>query len=136
MNKTSVRLQEGNIISIKVPINLKRTRGRKTLIFPEGDHAQNFNEPHPDETMLKALAKAYHWQRQVEKGVYSSLENLAERKKINTSYVSRIVRLNYLCPMIKKAIMDGTHPRTLMLQDMLAPFPDIWEEQMEYFGFN
>jgi len=135
MNNIEINLQAGNIISIKVPINLKRPLGRKTLILPNGSHTSSFSHHTPDEAMLKALAKAYHWQQQIHKGVYGSIEELSKRKKINSSYVSRILRLNYLCPQIKQAIMEGTQPRTLMLQDMLTPFPDLWAEQMSHFGF-
>jgi hypothetical protein len=135
MNNMEVNLQAGNIISIKVPINLKRPIGRKTLILPDGSCISAFSHHQPDEVMLKALAKAYYWQRQIYKGVYASIEDLSKRKKINASYVSRILRLNYLCPQIKQAVMDGTQPRILMLQNMLNPFPDLWTEQMKHFGF-
>ena len=89
MNNISINLRNENIISIKVPVNFKRRHSRKTLILSnEGNIAEN-SERTPDEALLKALAKAYHWQRQLDKGTYSSVEDLAKRKKINSSYVSR-----------------------------------------------
>lgn len=135
MHNTTINLQDGNIISIKVPICVKRKHSRKTLILPDGGTGNIMSDRQPDEALLKAIAKAYHWQRQIDKGVYSSVEDLAKRKNINSSYVSRIVRLNYLSPAIKKAIMDGTQPRTLLLEDMRKPFPDLWDEQMKHFNF-
>lgn len=50
--------------------------------------------------------------------------------------MSQILRLNRLAPDIKRAILDGTQPRTLTLQDFGAPFPDLWAEQREVFGFT
>ena len=136
MNNISINLRNDNIISIKVPVNFKRQHSRKTLILSnEGNITEN-SERTPDEALLKALAKAYHWQRQLDKGTYSSVEDLAKRKKINSSYVSRILRLNYLSPTIKQAILDGTQPKTLMLEDMRHAFPDLWDEQLAFFGFS
>ena len=64
------------------------------------------------------------------------MDELSRQRKINSSYLSRILRLNQLAPQIKKAILEGTQPRQLILQDMQRPFPEIWEEQLQHFGFD
>ena len=71
----------------------------------------------------------------LDSGHYKSIDDLARKRKINASYMSRILRLNQLAPQIKKAILDGTQPRQLSLQDMQTPFPDVWDEQLKHFGF-
>ncbi len=123
-----------NIISIKVPLNLKRKGGRKLIMSP-ASHLNTIPVRKPDETMVRALARAWKWQRMLDEGKYKSLDDLAQQNKINASYVSRILRLTLLAPNIKQAIMDGMQPRGMSLQDMQQPFPDLWEEQREWFGF-
>jgi hypothetical protein len=124
-----------NVISIKVPIKIKRHGGRKLVLPPDGATALQSPARKPDETLLRALAKAHLWQAQLDKGMFASIEDLARRKKINPSYASRILRLNLLAPAIKQGILDGTQPRTLSLQELQKPFPDLWGEQEKFLGF-
>ena len=87
--------------------------------------------------MIKVIAKAYFWQKQLDKGMYRSIDDLAVKKKINSSYISRILRLNLLAPQIKQVILDGTQPRGLRpARYANQPFPDIWDEQLKVFGFT
>lgn len=123
-----------NIISIKIPMNVKRKGGRKLIMLPAARDGITPSRK-PDETMVRALSRAWMWQKMLDEGKYSSLDHLAAQNKINPSYVSRILRLTLLAPDIKQAILDGAQPRGMSLQDMLKPFPDLWEEQREWFGF-
>ncbi|MBL0320113.1 MAG: hypothetical protein IPP74_12620 [Alphaproteobacteria bacterium] len=126
---------DGNIISIKVPLSMKHHHGRKLIMLPKNIRI-TAPQGKPDEAMVKALARAWMWQKYLDNGKYSSLEDLAEKSKINASYVSRILRLNLLSPNIKSAILNGMQPRTFNLQGMMAPFPEFWEEQFKHFGFT
>ena len=131
-----VKMMANNIISIRVPMRIKKYGGKKMIILPEGYQIKPPEEsPKLDETLITALAKAYYWQNLLDTGRYTSIDDLSRKRKINPSYVSRILRLNQLSPQIKTAILDGTQPRQLSLQDMQTPFPDIWEEQLKHFGF-
>jgi hypothetical protein len=134
MSEPQLRVQ-GNIISIKVPLNMKRHGGRKFILIPKNIRI-NSPQGKPDETMVKALARAWMWQKALDSGKHSSIEELAVKNDINPSYISRMLRLNLLAPDIKQAILDGTQPRTFNLQGMLAPFPESWEEQAKCFGFQ
>jgi hypothetical protein len=64
---TTVITAQNNIISIKVPIKIKRYGGKKMMVLPDGEQAAP-PQKKPDETMIKALAKAYFWQKQLIKG--------------------------------------------------------------------
>ncbi len=107
------------------------------IILPEGYKIKPPEEaPKLVETLITALAKAYYWQNLLDTGRYKSIDDLARKRKINSSYVSRILRLNQLSLQIKTAILDGTQPRQLSLQDMQTPFPELlWEEQFKHFEF-
>ena len=131
-----VKMMANNTISIRVPMRIKKCGGKKMIILPEGYQMTPPQEaPKQDETLVTALAKAYYWQNLLDSGHYKSIDDLARKRKINASYMSRILRLNQLAPQIKKAILDGTQPRQLSLQDMQTPCPDVWDEQLKHFGF-
>ncbi len=85
--------------------------------------------------MANMSARVNPYAEILDTGRYTSIDDLSRKRKINPSYVSRILRLNQLSPQIKTAILDGTQPRQLSLQDMQTPFPDIWDEQLKHFGF-
>jgi hypothetical protein len=105
------------------------------MIAPDGVvAAASFRKP--DEALVRALAKARYWQDQIASGEFRSLDDLAKRKKINPSYVSRILRLNQLAPVIKAAILDGRQPVSMDVQKLQKPFPNLWQEQLEHFGFD
>lgn len=37
---------------------------------------------------------------------------------------------------IIEALIAGRQPQFLTLADLLRPFPDTWQEQRKFFGFN
>lgn len=120
--------------TVRVPLTLKRYGGRKLVIVPDGGGVPERPHANLDDTLLKALARAYRWKRLLESGQVRSLNELAETEKINPSYLSRIYRLTLLAPDIVEAILDGRQPRTLQLADLMDDLPVEWERQREMFG--
>ncbi len=51
--------------------------------------------------------------------------------KINSSYVSRLLRLTLLAPDLVEAILDGRQPEGMTLPELMEPFPVEWTEQVE-----
>jgi len=123
-----------NTLTIRIPLTLKRHGGRKLVIVPEGDGVPVRSNPSPDNTLLKALARAHRWRRMLEQGKVQSMAELAEAEKINPSYLSRIYRLTLLAPDIVETILDGRQPRTVQLADLIADIPDEWDRQREMFA--
>jgi hypothetical protein len=121
--------------TIRVPLKLRRHGGRKLVIVPEGAGIPVRAKATPDDTLLKALARAHRWRRMLESGQARSINELAEIEKINASYISRILRLTFLAPDIVTAILNGRQPRTLQLADMLEDVPTEWEKQREGLFF-
>lgn len=121
-------------ITVSVPVNFRRKGCRKLILLPDNAVEQSRNTA-PDTTLLNAIAKAHRWQGLYERGGFTSLDAFAEKYGINVSYAARILRLNLLAPDIREAILHGRQPRTLKLVDLLAPFPALWSEQREKFGF-
>ena len=121
--------------TVRVPLKLRRHGGRKLVIVPEGEGIPERPRPSPDDTLLKAFARAHRWKRMLESGQVRSLNELAEAEKINPSYLTRIYRLTLLAPDIVEAILDGRQPRTLQLADLMDDLPVEWGRQRERFTF-
>ena len=133
---TAIRVSlQNDVISIRVPISMRRHGGKKHIILPE-TVPNGMRHGKPDDTLIRALAKAKHWQALMDGGAYRSLGDFAKRRKINASYVSRILRLNDLAPDIKAAILDGRQPPTMDMLILQKPFPDLWHEQLAHFGIG
>ena len=79
--------------------------------------------------MVKALARAFGWRKLLETGVYGTIEELAGAEKINSSYVSRILRLTLLAPQIVEAILDGRQPEKMTQVVLMEPLSVYWAEQ-------
>jgi hypothetical protein len=82
-----------------------------------------------DNTLVKALARAFRWKRMLESGEFASISELAEREGIAFTYMARLLRLSLLAPEIVDAIMDGRQPESVTLANMMDPFPLDWKEQ-------
>ena len=74
------------------------------------------------EAAAKALARAFRRRKLLETGVYGTIEELAAAEKINSSYVSRILRLTLLAPDVVKAILNGKHAPKVTLATLMQPF--------------
>lgn len=61
---------------------------------------------------------------------------MADKGRINRSYLSRTIRLSLLAPDIIEAILMGTQRPTLRLADLEEPFSIDWEQQRATFGFD
>ena len=94
----------------------------------EGAHAE-LERPQPDGTLVKALARAWRWQRMLDEGVYTSVSEIGDTENISKSYVSRILRLALLAPDIIEAILGGRVDQSLMLERLEGPLPASWKEQ-------
>jgi hypothetical protein len=56
------------------------------------------SKPQPDGTPVKALARAWRWQRMLDEGVYGSVIEISDAEGISKSYVSRVLQLALLAP--------------------------------------
>lgn len=119
--------------TVRVPLNIRRHGGRKLVIVPEDSTVPVRPNPSPDDTLLKALARAYRWKRMLENGSVRSLTELAEEERVNVSYITRIYRLTFLAPDIIEAILEGRQPRTLQLADLMDDIPVEWAQQRQHF---
>ncbi|WP_425429313.1 hypothetical protein [Citreimonas salinaria] len=84
-----------------------------------------------DNTLVKALARAFRWKRMLESGEFATIAELAEREGIAFTYMARLMRLSLLAPHVVEAILNGKQGPELTLARVLEPFPLNWTEQMD-----
>jgi hypothetical protein len=122
---------DGNTLVVRIPMRLQRRGGRKRIVAPDGNEHVPTNKPQPDSTLVKALARAWRWQKLLDEGAYTSVTEISEAEGIGKSYVSRILRLALLAPEIVEVILAGWTDQALMLERLERPLPLNWEEQRE-----
>jgi hypothetical protein len=120
-------------LTVHVPLTLCRRGGRKLVVCPEGV-ISIARGPRIDNALVKALARAYRWQRLLEDGTYASVAEIAKAEQINDSYVSRLLRLTLLAPDIVERILDGRQPQGLQVEARLKPMPIEWVKQRKLVG--
>jgi len=121
-------------VTVEVPFTIRKRGGRKQVITPDGASAWVSPRTRIDNTMVKALARGFRWRKLLETGVYGTIEEIAAAEKINSSYVSRLLRMTLLAPDIVEEILDGRQPAEMTLAVLMAPFAVVWREQRAKFA--
>jgi hypothetical protein len=129
MNDIQTRLG-GSTLVVRIPMRFQRRGGRKRIVAPDGSELVPINKPQPDGTLVKALARAWRWQRLLDESVYTSVTEISEVEDIGKSYVSRILRLAQLAPSIVEEILNGPADHALMLERFGEPLPAVWADQV------
>ena len=112
-------------VTLHVPFRVVKRGGRKEVQLPEGA----VQSRRTDNTLIKALARAFRWKRMLESGEFATIAELAEREGIAPSYMTRVLRLTLLSPEIVEAILDGKQGPGVTLGRVLEPFPACWKSQ-------
>ncbi len=116
-------------VTLHVPFRIVKRGGKKEMQLPEGAaHSRR-----TDNTLVKALARAFRWKRMLESGEFATIAELAEREGIAPSYMTRVLRLTLLAPDIVEAILDGKQGPEVTLARVLEPFPVRWTDQKSIF---
>jgi hypothetical protein len=124
---------DGNTLIVRIPMRFQRRGGRKRIVAPDGSELALSSKPQPNRTLIKALARAWRWQRMLDEGAYTSASEMAAAEAINPSYLSRVLRLTLLAPDIIEGILEGQQRSELDLSRLVRPLPIKWERQRERF---
>ena len=116
------------VVTIKVPFAVRLLGGRKLVLAPNGAPMPPA-APHVDSTLVKAIARSFRWQKMLESGQYATIKEIAKAEKINSSYVSRVLRLTLLAPSTVEAILDGRASAAPTLAEAMKVFPVEWSRQ-------
>jgi hypothetical protein len=116
-------------ITVRVPLAIRLRAGRKTNIMPAGEQSVQAVTTRADPALVKALARAFRYQRLLDEGRYASISEMATVERIVRGYLGTLLRLTLLSPDIVEAILDGRQPVSLGLPQLLEPFPMEWVVQ-------
>lgn len=112
-------------VTLHVPFRVVRRGGRKEMQVPDGAALPR----RTDNSLVKALARAFRWKQMLESGEFATIAELAEREGIAPSYMARVLRLTLLAPDIVEAILNGTQGPGVTLARVLESIPLEWCEQ-------
>ena len=82
--------------------------------------------------LLKALARAFRYQKLLDDGRYASISEMAAAEKIERGYLGSLLRLTLLAPEMVEAILDGRQPEGVTLPRLLEGVPVRWAYQREH----
>ena len=114
-------------ITVRVPLTIRHRPGRKTVVTPVSDGVVGV-PARADPTLVKALARAFRYQKLLDEGRYGSISEMAAAEKIERGYLGTLLRLTLLAPDIVEAILNGSGGE-LSADQVLKPFPVNWEAQ-------
>jgi hypothetical protein len=86
-----------------------------------------------DPALVKALARAFRYQRMLDQGRYASISEMAAGERIERGYLGSLLRLTLLAPDIVEAILDR-RAAEVTLPNLLEPFPAAWCAQTWMLG--
>ena len=112
-------------VTVHIPFRLVTRGGRKEMQLPDGASSQR----KIDNTLIKALARAFRWKRMLESGEFTTIAELAEHEGIAPSYMTRVLRLTLLSPDLVGAILEGRQDPEITLSQLLEPFSGDWQNQ-------
>ncbi|MFD0850182.1 recombinase family protein [Sphingosinicella xenopeptidilytica] len=118
-------------IPLRSPVCLTRTGRAIRLVQRDG---RPVSQAKPDPGLIELLRKGRGWWKLLQTGAID-IATIARDEKVNDSWVSRLVRLNFLAPAIVEAILAGTQPSSVSATSLrTANLPIDWNEQIALFG--
>jgi len=118
-------------VTVRVPLTVRRRSGRKTMVSlgfgAEGGRIATKADP----ALVKALARAFRYQKLLDEGRYASISEMATAEKIERGYLGTLLRLTLLAPEMVEAILNGRQPERVTLPWLLVGVAVAWGEQGE-----
>lgn len=133
LNPQDELARDGEDIRITMRLNWIRRCGETVAIHPNG--AAALERPRLDPALSSALVRAEAWKRQLLNGQVATLDDLAKAENLNPTYAARVLRIAFLAPDLKGAILDGRQPPGLTLQAVITrAVPLSWRDQRALFA--
>jgi hypothetical protein len=116
-------------ITVRVPLTIRRRPGRKTVVTPVQGGSEAALPTRADPALVKALARAFRYQRLLDEGRYASISEMAAAERIDRGYLGRVLQLTLLSPDIVEAVLDGRQQADLGLPSLMEAFSNDWAQQ-------
>jgi hypothetical protein len=121
-------IETATSIRVVIPLTLRRRNGRPKILPSEdaGLPGSQSQDPH----VLRAIARAWKWRRQLEEGEASTLQDIAVAEKLSEAYVGRMLRLAYLAPQVLEALVVKRRAPAISINEMVEVVTLPWGEQV------
>lgn len=120
-------------VKLHVSLELKVYNNGKKVIISSAPAIS----PAPNPSLIKALKTAHEIKQQYMGQQSRSLSDIAKSMSINKRQIWISLKLAFLAPDIQLAILSGTQPKSLCLQDIMnTKMPTDWSTQREALGFT
>jgi hypothetical protein len=106
-------------IRIVIPLKMRRRNGRPRILPPDDSEtpsAVSAQDPH----LVHAIARAWKWRRQLERGDVTTIDDIATAEKVSDRFVSRTLRLVYLSPTVLEMLLIHRRPCALSIKDLIG----------------
>jgi hypothetical protein len=113
-----------------------RQRGGRKLVIPAVDSPieEQTKEATINSPLIKAIARAFYWEKLIIMGVVASGSEIAQREGLEPSTVNERLRLSLLSPKIIESVLNGVQPVGLTMQWLTRnTFPADWKKQEQLF---
>ena len=122
-------------ITVRVPLVIRHRPGRKTIVVP-AEAGPAAVPTRADPALVKALARAFRYQRMLDEGRYASISEIAVAERIERGYLGSLLRLTLLAPDVVEAILNGRQAEGLDLSRLFLGNSGAWHEQCASFSAN
>jgi hypothetical protein len=114
-------------IQIFVPLKVRKKNGRPKIL-PPADYLPSEDQTQ-DPHILRAIGRAWAWQRRMEAGEFGTVRDLAIAVKLTERHVSRQLRLAYLAPDVLKRLVFGREVTAITVMHLTESTALPWGEQ-------
>ena len=118
-------------VTVRVPLTIRRRPGRKTMVSLGAGQEGRSIATKADRALVKALARAFRYQKLLDEGHYASISEMAAGERIERGYLGTLLRLTPLSPATVEAILNGRQPQGITLPALQEGVPVGWGEQRE-----
>ncbi|WP_374330187.1 hypothetical protein [Aestuariivirga sp.] len=118
-----------NTIRVVIPLSIRKRNGRPKILPPEDHCARESRAQDPH--VLRAVARAWKWRRQLESGAVSTIQDIALAENVSDRFVGRMIRMAYLAPSVLEALVIARRPPAIAINDLNAVAEWPWDGQMQ-----
>ena len=113
---------------IVIPMSIRQRGIEKKLVLGSGMVTLTGN---PDMTLVSGIARARNWFDKLVSGEYQTLRDLARAEGRNERYVSQVLKLAFIDPLLVEQIIAGEQPVDLTLEKLrrMDDMPVRWDMQ-------
>jgi site-specific DNA recombinase len=126
--RLNITPDRSSLIPLIAKVRLTRTGRAVRLVHSSGKAATAGTT---DPALVKLILQARRWWVRLASGE-ADITKIAETEQVNDSWVSRVIRLNFLAPQLIEEILAGSQPARLTATSLLGTtLPIEWDEQRE-----